>query len=728
MSLPLPWKVIERVIEHSADSIVTLYSFTLTCSELRPRSTILLLRRVEPKNREQLFALCAVLQARPHLQPCVRSIKIRPSEFSPIPLLRILPNLSEIEFADSFEFAKSESTKYTTFHPYVLTYCRQFGEHIQTLSLENILFSSLYALSGILLSFPRIQSLSCAELYVKKDGVLHQELIQRRRSARLGLKTLTIHGRVDDMVLVLLREVAKHTLAKLESVDSHYKPFETLLLKSSPSEWVHLGSLTWQMSPLDYRTHSLWPSTNRFITLFKDFRPRKLREVTVDIHFRSFSHLLGTLLPSVSSELRAKLETTLLTFPQPTLSFSSLKPLNVRRYHCWKETLGKFFPTLARRHALTINAESSGKAGHDGAIWTAIVVSANSRWAATGSEDGTIIIWDTETGCIAQEWLAHPNFGVRSLSLSPNSRYLLSDGCPGQSIVWDLHQDPRGAISLADCDSLNICAWSAEGSWIASESRDGTVHLWDAHTFQRLHPNETWKGTLLAFSPDGRWMVTSASLDPESARTRCRASVWNVESGKLHRELVGHVGWVGVAAFDPGSKHIVTAGSGDTDGTIRIWDVGTGDELLILEDEGSLLICFVAYSPDGKLVLSSSELKNVGRDIDHTGGVKIWDASTGALLACLVRNLVSFQVGRFYPACFSPCGRYVASASEEDGEVCLWRTSDWSCVAKVSGGIRRARVTEVAISPDGRVLCCGAEDGTVFFRRMCNLVSAEQYP
>ncbi|KAI1791044.1 hypothetical protein LXA43DRAFT_841098, partial [Ganoderma leucocontextum] len=165
MSLALPWEVIERVIEHSADSIVTLYSFTLTCSELRRRSTILLLHRVEPKNREKLFALCALLQARPHLQPCVRSVKIRPSEFSPHPLLRLLPNLSEIDFADEQPLRLKKNFGFT-FHPRVLTYCRQFGEHIQTLSLNHIVFSSLYALSGILLSFPRIQSLSCSWLHV----------------------------------------------------------------------------------------------------------------------------------------------------------------------------------------------------------------------------------------------------------------------------------------------------------------------------------------------------------------------------------------------------------------------------------------------------------------------------------------------------------------------------------------------------------------------------------
>ncbi|KAI1791035.1 WD40-repeat-containing domain protein [Ganoderma leucocontextum] len=597
------------------------------------------------------------------------------------------------------------------------------------------MFSSLYALSGILLSFPRIRSLSCATLDIREDGVLHQELIQRRVSVRLGLNTLTIGGLVDDRVLALLLEVAKHTLARLNSVDSGDK-LVNLLLKSSPSEWVHLGSFVWQI-PLDQTIDPLSffkSSINRFITGFEESRPPKLREVTVVIHFRSFRDLFGTLLPSASSEkVRAELETTLLTFPQPTLSFSPQHPLNVRRDHSWREELGKFFPTLARRHALTLNAES-WKWGHDGAIWTTIVVSRDSRWAATGSEDGTIIIWDTENGCIAQEWSAHPRSGVRSLSLSPDtgSRYLLSAGCPGQSIVWDLRQDPRGAcMSLADREDLDMvapnrrrCAWSAEGSWIASESRDRTVHLWDAHTFQRLHPSETWEGELLASSPDGRWIVTSASPDPKSAVVGThRCHVWNVESGKLHRELRGHAELVGAAAFDPGSTRIVTLSDR---ATICICYVETGEELLVLKEQEAIYIrvrpSLVVYSPDGTLVLSSSSTE--WGSIDHPGGVKIWDASTGALLAYLARTLDRFSPP--YPACFSPCGRYVASASEQDGEVCLWRTSDWSCVATVSGG--RARVTQVAISPDGRVLCCGAEDGTVFFRHMCDLVSAEQYP
>lgn len=63
------------------------------------------------------------------------------------------------------------------------------------------------------------------------------------------------------------------------------------------------------------------------------------------------------------------------------------------------------------------------------------------------------------------------------------------------------------------------------------------------------------------------------------------------------------------------------------------------------------------------------------------------------------------------------------SVSDDKG-VLLWRTSDWSCIAEVWSG--RAPVTCIAISPDGKVICCGTDAGTVFFRRMHDLISASQ--
>ena len=189
----LPWEVIERVIDHSADNTEMLRSFALTSRHLQPRSTFLLLGRVTSrlKNRNQLFALCAFLQTKPHL-PCVRSVTIPAHEFSPDSLLRILPNLSNIELTGG---GGSRLQKH--YHVFVLNHCRRLGHHIQTLSLRDLHFCSLSAFSDILLLLPRIESLSCERLRVDRPGDrVHEEFVIQRLSKRLHLKALTVSIRL----------------------------------------------------------------------------------------------------------------------------------------------------------------------------------------------------------------------------------------------------------------------------------------------------------------------------------------------------------------------------------------------------------------------------------------------------------------------------------------------------------------------------------------------------
>ena len=118
----------------------------------------------------------------------------------------------------------------------------------------------------------------------------------------------------------------------------------------------------------------------------------------------------------------------------------------------------------------------AGNAGHDDWIITPIVISADSRWAATGSEDGTIIVWDLESGCISQDWLAE-DAGVASLAFSPDSRYIMSTGGRGCAVTTrDLQSRgvrrvgtlmDEGYGNIPGCNDLS-CAWSPEGSWIAA--------------------------------------------------------------------------------------------------------------------------------------------------------------------------------------------------------------------------------------------------------------------
>ena len=65
-------------------------------------------------------------------------------------------------------------------------------------------------------------------------------------------------------------------------------------------------------------------------------------------------------------------------------------------------------------------------------------------------------------------------------------------------------------------------------------------------------------------------------------------------------------------AFSPDGNRLVT---GARDGTVRIWDTATGDELLILRGPTGTVM-YVAWSPDGKRIAAGSWNKELF----------IWDA------------------------------------------------------------------------------------------------------
>lgn len=370
-----------------------------------------------------------------------------------------------------------------------------------------------------------------------------------------------------------------------------------------------------------------------------------------------------------------------------------------------------------------------------------IIISSDSRRAATGSEDGTIIVWDLQSGCISQEWFAE-DAGVDSLAFSPDSRHIVSASKRAAVTVWDLHQGPRRVNSLMEgggrASERIHCTWSPDGSWMAAGPlHDGATNVWDTTTFQRLDPHPTAsKDRLLAISADGRWAVTvddrlpdiTAAGDLHPRVHDCW--IWSrvdPESGMRHRSLQGHIDSVLAAAFNPESTRVVT---GSDDSTVRIWDVGSGEQLFVLEEQPKKSIRSVAFSGDGRLVLSCSVLKalgirRMGKEFEEfiLSGAKVWDASNGALLRTLSTTRADGS-NTPHATCFSPCGTYVVSASGDSAALILWRISDWSYIARVSGG--GARVTRVAISPDGRVLCWGTEAGTVFFRRMHDLISPDE--
>ena len=148
------------------------------------------------------------------------------------------------------------------------------------------------------------------------------------------------------------------------------------------------------------------------------------------------------------------------------------------------------------------------------------------------------------------------------------------------------------------------------GRLVATAGYDNQVILWDAlHHRPVARSVHDHLANQVAFSPDGRWLV-SASSD-HSAR------VWSVPDLKLHAVLAQHRDDVEMAVFHPHRDSVATA---SRDGSVRVFDA-CGALRMQFDGHGADVIS-VAWSHDGRHLLSSSD----------DGTVKRWSLDSGSLV------------------------------------------------------------------------------------------------
>jgi len=181
--------------------------------------------------------------------------------------------------------------------------------------------------------------------------------------------------------------------------------------------------------------------------------------------------------------------------------------------------------------------------------------------------------------------------------------------------------------------------------------------------------------------------------------------VWDVQLGQAIATHGGHSGPVRAAAFYPDGRRVV---SGSDDGTLKVWGAAGGVEAEAHRHTGRITAC--SFSADGKWVLTGSD--------DRT--TRLWEARTGRLAKQLVHSqevnacAVSGDGGRV--ASFSWVTVYDAVWEEEIMVTELWEWEAGSGTAEARDAVRRvheAQVTYCAFLPDGEHYLSGAIDGSL---------------
>jgi WD40 repeat protein len=133
-------------------------------------------------------------------------------------------------------------------------------------------------------------------------------------------------------------------------------------------------------------------------------------------------------------------------------------------------------------------------------------------------------------------------------------------------------------------------------------------------------------------------------------------------------------------AYSPDGRRIVSRSS---DCTVRVWDAQTGAPLACLTGHQSG-VSSMAYSPDGRRIVSGS--------LDGT--VRVWDAETGAPLACLTGHKKWV-----WSVAYSADGRRIVSGSADD-TVWVWDANSGKClyVTERSAAVWAILAGEMAVS------------------------------
>jgi WD40 repeat protein len=285
--------------------------------------------------------------------------------------------------------------------------------------------------------------------------------------------------------------------------------------------------------------------------------------------------------------------------------------------------------------------------------------------------------------------------GIVSALYHPDGDLIATGEANGDVSIWRSCDGQRVAIYQGHTNWTRALAFSSDGKILASASEDNTVRFWQIATGNQiaiLGPHShTFRG--MKFSRDGQRVVICSDdglIRIYNLPQLLAAAATTSADSHCIQVLRGHTNWVFSSAYSPDERRMASASA---DGTVRIWDLTSGECLHILAHEHWVIQ--VLFSPDGRQLIVSG----------MSATIYVWDAGSGQLI-----NTLSGHSDWVWSIDTSADGNTLISAGE-DRTIRVWNLSAGTCYTVFRA--HQDRIWSISLASDGRHFVSGGEDRTI---------------
>ena len=260
----------------------------------------------------------------------------------------------------------------------------------------------------------------------------------------------------------------------------------------------------------------------------------------------------------------------------------------------------------------------------------------------SASEDGKVILWDTQTGLQLQSM--EPSSPPAFARFAPDGLRVITVNEDGNAMIWNQNFNTIDHRVDEHEDQIRAVAINQSLQTLATGGDDGIVIVKDTVSGELVHTLDVEEPVFsLAFTPQGTRLFIGTRLGP--------SFVFDLTTGEHSLTIETGPAWS--ASISPDGETVLIAGA-------SVWDLNTGKKRhsFVLDDRDGANADGVTFSPDGLLIAGTGSLFDASS--------RVWHAKSGRLLYEFDRH-----EGAATSIQFSPDGKSLLTAAN-DGRAMIW--------------------------------------------------------